>query len=45
MGHGIACTVPRINYRMAATLYTLETRFVSGMSVVTLHKGDGSNTP
>ena len=41
----MALHVPRINYRMAATFYTLETRFVSGMCVVTLHKGDGSNTP
>jgi len=41
----MALHVPRMSYRMAATLCALETRFVSGMSVVALHKGDDSNTP
>jgi hypothetical protein len=35
MGNSINC-----NYRIAATLYTLETWLVSGTVVNTLHKGD-----
>ena len=40
MGNNITCTVFCTN-RVAATLYTLETWFVSGARFVyTLHKGD-----
>jgi hypothetical protein len=40
MGNIITCSI-HCNYRIAATLYTIETWFVSG--IYALHKGDYDN--